>query len=90
MSPIKRINWQGRGLNIDGKYHSHLIFADYIILFAKSPEELTSMLTDIRNTSKPADLNMHLGRSKVMFNEHAKKCTITVNGETIKDVDSYV
>ena len=61
-----------------------------IILFAKSPDELTSMLTDIHNTSKPADLNMNLGKTKVVFNEHAKKCTITVNGETVKKVDTYV
>ena len=33
---------------------------------------------------------MHLGKTKVMFDEHAKKCTITVNGETIKEFDSYV
>ena len=33
---------------------------------------------------------MHLGKTRVMFNEHAKKCTTTVNGETIKEVDSYV
>ena len=48
------------------------------------------MLTDIHNTSKPAGLDMHLGKTKVMFNEHAKKCTITVNGENIKEVDSFV
>ena len=42
------------------------------------------MLTDIQSTSKPADLKMHHGKIKVMFNEHAKKCTITVDGETIK------
>ena len=88
---IKRIDWEaGRGLNIDGGYLSHLIFTDDIILFAKSPEELTSMLTDIHNTSKPAGLNMNLGKTKAMFNEHAKMCTITVNGENIKEVDSFV
>ena len=88
---VKRIDWEaGRGLNIDCGYLSHLIFTDDIILFAKSPEELTSMLTDIHNTSKPAGLDMHLGKTKVMFNEHAKKCTITVNGENIKEVDSFV
>ena len=88
---VKRIDWEaGRGLNIDCGYLSHLIFTDDIILFAKSPEELTSMLTDIHNTSKPAGLDIHLGKTKVMFNEHAKKCTITVNGENIKEVDSFV
>ena len=87
---ITRIDWKGRGLNIDVEYLSRLIFADDIILFAKSPEELTSLLTDIHSTSKPSGLNMHLGKTKVMFNEHAKKCAITVNGETIKEFDSYV
>ena len=89
---IKRIHWQGKGLNVntDGEYLSRVIFADDIILFAKEPDELTSMLTDIHNTSKPADLNMNLGKTKVVFNEHAKKCTITVNGETVKKVDTYV
>ena len=88
---VKRIDWEaGRGLNIDCGYLSHLIFTDDIILFAKSPEELTSMLTDIHNTSKPAGLDMHLGKTKVMFNEHAKKCAITVNGENIKEVDNFV
>ena len=48
------------------------------------------MLNDIHNTNKPAGLDMRLGKTKVMFNEHAKKCTITVNGETIKEFDSYV
>ena len=51
---IKRIDWEGSGLNIDGDYLSHLIFADDFIKFAKSPEELTSMLTDIhKQTSRP-------------------------------------
>lgn len=50
---IKRIDLEGRGINMDGEYRSHLIFADDIILFAKSPEELTTLLTDIHTTSKP-------------------------------------
>ena len=50
---IKRIDLEGRGINMDGEYLSHLIFADDIILFTKSPEELTTLLTDIHTTSKP-------------------------------------
>ena len=67
---IKRINQEGRVLIIDGEHLSHLIFADDIILIAKSPEELNTMLIDVHNTSKPVDLNMHLGKAKVMFSDH--------------------
>jgi hypothetical protein len=54
---ISQIDWEGRGLNIDGEHLSHLIFADDIILMAKSPEEMESMLTytDIHRASKPDD-----------------------------------
>ena len=87
---IKMIDWEGRGLNIDGAYLSHVIFAGDIILFAKSPEELTSMLIDIHSTSKPAGPNMHLGKTKVIFNDHVNKSTITVDGKIIGEVDTYV
>ena len=70
--------------------HSRLIFADDIILLAKSPEELNSMLIDIHNTSKSVGLNMHLGKTEVMFNDHVNKSTITVDCKIIEDAGSYV
>ena len=77
-------------LPIDLEYLSHLIFADAIVLFNTSPEELTSMLTDIHSTNKPAYLNMHLGKSRVMFKDHVNKTTITVDSKIIEEVDNYV
>ena len=55
---INKINWEEKGINIDGRHLSHLIFADDIVLVAKSPGELESMLTDIgptprQQTSRP-------------------------------------
>ena len=82
------VNWEGRGLIIDGEHLSHLVFTDDIILLAKSSEELNSMLIDIHETSKPVGLNIHLGKSKVMFNDHVNKSTITVDGEIIEEADS--
>ena len=35
---INKINWEGKGINIDGELLSHLIFADDIVLVAKYPE----------------------------------------------------
>lgn len=82
--------WDDCGINIDGEQLVHLDFADDIILMAHSPQELEKMLKDINDKSKPVGLNMHLGKTKVMFNEHITPEDITVNGTTIEMVDKYV
>ena len=88
---INKINWEGKGINIYGEHLSHLIFADYIIvLIAKSPEELESMLTDIHLANKQVGLSMNLSKTKVMLNETAITSTVTVDGNTIETVDWYV
>lgn len=87
---INKIDWEGRGVNIDGEHLSHLIFADDILLVAHSPQEIQDMLTDIHTTSRPVGLNMHLGKTKVMVNSHAPKAPVTVDGNNIEEVDSYV
>ena len=48
------------------------------------------MLIDIHSTSKPAGLNMHLGKTVVMFNDHVNNSAITVDGKIIGEADSYV
>ena len=87
---INQINWEDKGINIDGKHLSHLIFADDIVLVAKYPEELESMLIDIRLASKPVGLSMNLSKAKVMLNENATTYTVAVDGHTIEKVDRYV
>ena len=87
---INKINWEGRGINIDGERLSHLIFADDLALVAKSPEELESMLTDIHLASKPVGLSMNLSKTKVMLNETSITSTVTVDGNVIEKIDRYV
>ena len=83
---INKINWEGKGINIDGEHLSHLIFADDIVLVAKSPQELESMLTDIHLASKPVGLSMNLSKTKVMLNETFITSTVTVDGNVIEKV----
>ena len=40
----KKIEWNGRGINVADEYLHHLRFADDIAVFAKSREELTSLI----------------------------------------------
>ena len=59
-------------------------------MVAKSPEELERMLTDIHLASKPVGLSMNLRKTKVMLNETAITCTVSVDGNVIEKVDIYV
>ena len=85
-----KINWEAKGINIDGEHLSHLIFADDIVMVAKSPGELESMFTDIHLASKPVGLSMNLSKTKMMLNESATTSTVAVDGNTIEKVDRYV
>ncbi len=67
-----------------------MIFADDIVLVAKSPEELESMLTNIHLASKPVGISMNLSKTKVMLIESATTSTVTVDGNNIEKIDRYV
>ena len=41
---INKINWENKGVRIDGEYLFHLIFADDIVLIANSTSKLQEML----------------------------------------------
>ena len=87
---IGKINWKDRGIKINGEYLSHLIFADEIMLIAKSISALQKMVQDIQETSKLVGLNMHLGKTKVMCNPAVNKTDININRRKIEEVDNYI
>ena len=87
---INKINWENKGVRIDGEYLSHLIFADDIVLIANSTSKLQEMLQDIHDISKPVGLKMHLGKTEVICNKHLNKDDVIVDGKKIEEVDSYV
>ena len=46
-SMFQRLNWKITGLKIDGEYHSHLRFADDILICVNAPHELQQMLPEL-------------------------------------------
>ena len=87
---LEKINWENHGIHIDGEHLAHLDFADDVIMMAHTPQELEKILNDFYTTSKPFGLNMHLGKTKVMFNKHDTPANIFVDGTILEQVESYI
>ena len=75
MLSLARSTGKTRGIKIDDECLSHLVFTDHIVLITELTSELQNMLQDIHETRKPVGLNMHLGKTIVMFNSAVNKRT---------------
>jgi len=47
-----KLNWTGKGVNINGEYINNLRFADDIIVIAKNPNELKEMVEELTEKGK--------------------------------------
>ena len=87
---IGKINWKDRCIKINGEHLSHLIFVDDLVLITKSTSELQKMVQGIHESSKPVGLNMHLGKTNVIYNPVVNKTDININERKIEEVNSYI
>lgn len=47
-----KINWEQKGIMLNGKYRNQLIFADDIAILAETPKDLEKMVTSLNHESK--------------------------------------
>ena len=64
---FRRLTWETRGLKIDGKYLSHLHFADDILICAITPHELQQMLQELADQSDNQGLKINKSKTKVIM-----------------------
>ena len=86
------LQWENRGIKINGEFISHLRFADDII-FANSGEELQGMLRKLNQASLQVGLSINLNKIKIMTNKHLeedKNQMITIYNNEIEEVDHYI
>ena len=69
---FRKLRWEKKGIKIDSEYLTHPRFADNIIIFANSMEELQEMLHELNQASLEVGLSMNLKKTKVMYNEFAE------------------
>ena len=65
-SIFRRLNWENKGVKIDGEYLSNLRFADDIFLCTETPQELQQMLQELSDESRRMGLKTNIAKTKVM------------------------
>ncbi|XP_050680147.1 uncharacterized protein LOC126976047 [Leptidea sinapis] len=84
----KRINWQNFGINIDGESLTHLRFADDIVLFAKTFEDMKTMIEELATESEKIGLKLNPDKTRVMTN--GKKDMIQLGNTEINYTDEFI
>ena len=88
-SVFKMLNWSKLGIKENGKYLSHLRFADNIYLMAGNLDQAQAMLQHLNEEPSKFDLTMNLSKTKVMTNIDDDR-DIKIGDTVIERVDSYV
>ena len=86
-SIFRRLNWENKGVKIDGEFLSNLRFADDIFLCTETPQELQQMLLELSDESRQIGLKMNITKTKVMVVDNPP---INVNNVLIENVPGYV
>lgn len=63
---MKSLNWNRKGININGKYLNHLRFADDIVIITQDKNELQDMLRELEMAVKPVGLKINAQKTKYM------------------------
>ena len=87
---FKKLDWETKGLNINGEYLNHLRFADDIVLISSNATELQEMMQELENRSKEIGLRMNLNKTKVMYNDFAFREKIITSNVEVEQVNSYI
>ena len=86
-SIFRRLNWEHKGVKIDGEFLSNLRFADDIFLCTETPQELQQMLQELSDESRRMGLKMNIAKTKVMVVDNTP---ININNVLIENVQGYV
>ena len=81
------LNWENKGVKIDGEFLSHLNFADDIFLCTETSQELQHMIQELSEESWRMGLKMNIAKRKVMVVDNTP---INVNNVLIENVQGYV
>ncbi len=63
---FRNINWENKGIKIDGEYLNNLRYAYEAILFANNMEELEGMLIELITKGEKVGLSINFQKMKIL------------------------
>ena len=87
---FRKLEWDSKGININGEHINHLRFADDIVLISSNGAELEEMLNQLNEQSCKLGMKMNMKKTKVMCNSYATARTIKIASAEVENVDDYV
>ena len=85
---FRKLNWEDKGISINGEKLNNLRFADDIVLFSHDLKELEGMMNELSEAGKPAGLNINFEKTKIL-SKHSEK-SVKIKGREIEKVEEVV
>ncbi len=87
---MKSLDWNERGIRVDGRFLSNLRFADDIVLFSSSINEAETMLKELNEVGKTIGLRINRKKTQFMKNGLIEDTELKLEGSPITETSSYV
>src|SRR5438477_9885696 len=84
------LEWDNKGITINGVKLNHLRFADDIVLITNSDEEAQEMLNELNQESNKLGMKINMKKTKVMYNEYANTMPVQVLPQGVEQVNEYI
>ena len=85
---FRSLNWEKKGISLEGRNFNHLRFADDIVLVAETATDLELLMKQLNKESAKVGLQMNTSKTKLMTNSNL--VPITIEGQSIDYVDQYI
>ncbi|EPB78847.1 hypothetical protein ANCCEY_02024 [Ancylostoma ceylanicum] len=87
---MRRLEWDNRGVRVDGRLLHHLRFADDIVLITPNISQAERMLADFDDACGKIGLQLNLTKKMFLRNGWVPDAPFSLNGTTISECSSYV
>ncbi|KAI5716778.1 hypothetical protein M8J76_012324 [Diaphorina citri] len=87
---FRRINWQDKGLKVNRKRITHLRFADDIVVFSNTYQELQEMLEELAREGRKVGLEVNINKTKIMSVNVRERDVLRIGDKEIEEVDEFV